>query len=120
MEAHPVAGAERLAQRRLGALEVAELPVEVAEVGAHRAGVAQIARLLERLQRRLETAEAAPEIAGRRGAHGAHLVQEPERLRIERRVRLAGQRARCVAISGSATRVPPAEHEVVGAPRTGR
>ena len=93
VQAHALAGRERLAQGRLGALEVAQLAVDVAEVGAHRAGVAQIARLLERLQRRLEPGQAAPEIAGRRGAERAHLLEERQRLRVERRVRLAGQRA---------------------------
>ena len=115
VEPHAVAGAERLAQRSLGALEVAQLRVHVAEVVADGASVAQVARLLERLQRRLETGEAAPEIAGRRGPHRPHLVQEPQRLRIERRVPLAGQRAdgRDQRIGD---RVPPAEHQEVGAP----
>src|SRR6185312_2623602 len=91
-EPHPVAGAQRLPQRGLGALKVAELGVEVAEVGADGASIAQVARLLEGLQGRLETAETPPEIAGHGGAYGPQLMQKAQRLRVERRVALAGQR----------------------------
>ena len=111
---------QRLPQRRLGALEVAELAVEVAQVAADRAGVAHVARLLERHERRSRArsgdAPRSPATDARTDAHLVHQRHAPaDRSRdrspasspIDRHDRVGDG-------------VAAAEHQVVGAPGTGR
>ena len=108
VEAHAIARPRRLPQRRLGALEVAELAVQEAEVRAHRAGVAQVARLLERRERRFEPAQAAPrDRPPPTRADRAHLVHQPQRLRLEpARSRSPARAMRRISASAAAVRPP--------------
>src|SRR5262249_28082510 len=66
---------ERRAQRLVGAVEVAQLGEDEAEVRARDAGVALIARVLERGERGDEALEAAHVIAGGERAEGARLLK---------------------------------------------
>src|SRR5262249_42810200 len=74
-QAQPIGDGDRRAERALRAVEIAELCEDEAEVQAARAGVASIARALERSDRDLEELAARAEITGDDGAERAHLVE---------------------------------------------